>query len=59
MLFNSLGFLFLFLPVTMLGFDLLGRLGRRPVLLWLTAASLVFYGVWNRRSFCFCSARSR
>ena len=47
MLFNSLSFLFLFLPVTMLGFDLLGRFGRRPVLLWLTTASLVFYGVWN------------
>lgn len=47
MLYNSLGFLFLFLPLTMLGFDLLGRLGRRPVLLGLTAASLVFYGVWN------------
>ena len=47
MLFNSLSFIFLFLPITMLGFDLLARLGRRPVLLWLTAASLVFYGVWN------------
>ncbi len=47
MLFNSLSFLFLFLPVTVLGFHLLGRFGRRPVLLWLTAASLVFYAVWN------------
>ncbi len=47
MLFNSLAFLFLFLPVTVLGFHLLGRFGRRPVLLWLTAASLVFYAVWN------------
>ena len=47
MLFNSLSFLFLFLPVTVLGFHLLGRLGRRPVVAWLTAASLLFYAAWN------------
>ena len=47
MLFNSLTFLFLFLPLTVLGFHLLGRFGPRPVLLWLTAASLAFYAVWN------------
>ena len=47
MLFNSLSFLFVFLPITVLGFHLLGRFGRRPVIAWLTAASLVFYAVWN------------
>ncbi len=47
MLFNSLSFLFLFLPVAVLGYQLLGRWGRRPVLLWLAAASLVFYAAWN------------
>ena len=47
MLFNSLRFLFLFLPVTMLGFHLLGRYGRRPVILWLGVMSLVFYAAWN------------
>jgi alginate O-acetyltransferase complex protein AlgI len=47
MLFNSLTFLFKFLPVTMLGFHLLGRYGRRPVIAWLGAMSLLFYGAWN------------
>src|SRR5580658_5328534 len=47
MLFNSLRFLFLFLPVTMLGFHLLGRYGRRPVIVWLALMSVVFYAAWN------------
>lgn len=47
MLFNSLPFLFAFLPVTMLGFHLLGRYGRRPVILWLGVMSIVFYAAWN------------
>jgi len=48
MLFNSLRFLFLFLPVTMLGFHLLGRYGRRPVIAWLAVMSVVFYAAWNK-----------
>ncbi len=47
MLFNSYRFLFVFLPGTMLGYQLLGRFGRRAVMLWLAAASLVFYAAWN------------
>ena len=47
MLFNSQAFLFLFLPVTMLGYHLLGRYGRRPVIAWLALASVFFYAVWN------------
>jgi alginate O-acetyltransferase complex protein AlgI len=47
MLFNSLPFLFIFLPITMLGFHLLGRYGRRPVIAWLALMSVVFYGFWN------------
>ena len=47
MLFNSLPFLFLFLPITLLGFHLLGRYGRRPVIAWLGIASVVFYARWN------------
>ncbi len=47
MLFNSLRFIFLFLPITMLGFHLLGRFGRRPVIAWLAAMSVVFYAAWN------------
>src|SRR5271154_1216112 len=46
--FNSLRFLFLFLPVTMLGFHLLGRYGRRPVIVWLALMSVVFYAAWNQ-----------
>ncbi len=46
MIFSSYSFIFLFLPVTLLGFHLLRRTGReRLVKLWLTAASLVFYGL--------------
>ena len=48
MLFNSLRFIFLFLPITMIGFHLLGRYGRRPVIAWLGLMSLVFYGAWNK-----------
>ena len=48
MLFNSFPFLFFFLPAVLLGFHLLGRLGRIAAVGWLTAASLVFYGHWNK-----------
>jgi D-alanyl-lipoteichoic acid acyltransferase DltB (MBOAT superfamily) len=47
MLFNSLTFIFVFLPAAMLGFHLLGRYGRRPVILWLAACSVVFYACWK------------
>ena len=48
MLFNSSVFLLLYLPVVLLGFFILASLKRpRLVGLWLTAASLFFYGWWN------------
>jgi alginate O-acetyltransferase complex protein AlgI len=48
MLFNSYIFIFLFLPVTLLGFHLLGgRSLPRLTMLWLVTASLFFYGWWN------------
>jgi D-alanyl-lipoteichoic acid acyltransferase DltB (MBOAT superfamily) len=49
MLFNSHIFLFVFLPLTLLGFYLLGRLPRGKTLClgWLLAASYLFYGYWN------------
>ena len=47
MLFNSLKFIFVFLPITMAGFHLLGRYGRRPVIAWLALMSVIFYAVWN------------
>ncbi len=48
MLFNSFGFLFLFLPITLAGYQLAGQVSRRAVVLWLGLMSLVFYGVWRR-----------
>ncbi len=49
MLFNSHRFLFVFLPLTMAGFQLLGRYGRRAVIAWLALASVLFYAAWNPR----------
>ena len=47
MLFNSFVFIFVFLPLTLAGFFLLGRFRPGLAAAWLTAASLVFYGWWN------------
>lgn len=48
MLFNSLEFVFLFLPSTATVFFLLGGSGcHRLAISWLVAASLFFYGYWN------------
>jgi alginate O-acetyltransferase complex protein AlgI len=48
MLFNSFPFLFVFLPAVLIGYQLLGRLGRIAALVWLTGASFVFYAYWNK-----------
>lgn len=48
MLFNSYPFMFGFLPIVLVGYFILNRL--RLTLcakVWLTLASLVFYGYWN------------
>jgi alginate O-acetyltransferase complex protein AlgI len=47
MLFNSDGFLFGFLPVTLCGFYLLGGISRTAALRWLIFASLTFYAWWR------------
>src|SRR5882762_7937340 len=47
MLFSSTIFIFIFLPITLLGFQALGRFGRTAVFSWLSLASCVFYGYWN------------
>ena len=47
MLFNSQEFLFIYLPATLVGFYLLGRVSRQAAILWLILASLVFYGWWR------------
>ncbi len=49
MLFNSYVFLFAFLPVTLIGFFMLGRRHQTLAAAWLAAASLVFYGWWDHR----------
>ncbi|MGK7953939.1 MAG: hypothetical protein AB4063_01515 [Crocosphaera sp.] len=50
MLFNSYEFIFLFLPIVLLGFFTLS-LFKNCVLsiAWLVAASLFFYGYWNTK----------
>jgi alginate O-acetyltransferase complex protein AlgI len=47
MLFNSLAFVFFFLPVTLAGFFALGRRSPLAAAAWLALASLFFYGWWN------------
>ena len=48
MLFNSYIFLFVFLPVTLTVFFLIGGRGHhRIAIAWLVGASLFFYGWWN------------
>jgi alginate O-acetyltransferase complex protein AlgI len=49
MLFNSLGYIFAFLPAVLLGWWGLARFGRRRALVWLTLASLFFYAWWDWR----------
>jgi len=48
MLFNSYSFIFVFLPIVLLGFHLIGKQGHhRVAIAWLVGASLFFYGWWN------------
>jgi alginate O-acetyltransferase complex protein AlgI len=49
MLFNSVSFIFLFLPITVAGFFFLSRVSHRLALLFLTMASLFFYMQTNYR----------
>jgi len=49
MLFNSHVFIFGFLPIVFFGFYGLARYSNNLAALWLTAASLFFYGWWDVR----------
>lgn len=49
MLFNSYGFIFLFLPIVFYGMYWLGKYSHHLAALWLALASLVFYAVWDVR----------
>lgn len=48
MLFNSHGFIFIFLPIALTGYFILGK-NVRASNLWLLAASFFFYGWWDWR----------
>ena len=47
MLFNSPEFIFAFLPITLVGFFVLGRFSRGVAFGWVVLASLAFYAWWN------------
>ena len=48
MLFNSYEFIFLFLPITLIVFFAIGKVGsHRIAISWLVGASLFYYGWWN------------
>ncbi len=47
MLFNSLEFLFLYLPVLLVVFFVLARRSHRLAASWLTLGSLFFYAYWD------------
>ncbi len=49
MLFNSYPFLLVFLPITVAGFFLLGRIHRGVAAGWLALASVFFYAYWDAR----------
>lgn len=49
MLFNSYSFIFVYLPLVLLGAAWLGWKRPKLVVPWLGMASLAFYGVWNVR----------
>lgn len=58
MLFNSYEFIFLFLPVTFIGFFAFARfVGKKAATFWIVTASFFFYGWWDIRylPLLFCS----
>lgn len=49
MLFNSISFILVFLPITFFGMLWLGKHSHRLAALWLSLASICFYAVWDVR----------
>lgn len=47
MLFNSYSFIFVFMPLALVGYEIASRFNQRAVVLWLSLASLAFYGWWQ------------
>jgi alginate O-acetyltransferase complex protein AlgI len=50
MLFNSVTFIFGFLPIVAVGYFVLGRRSHRLAASWLSLASIIFYGWWSLRA---------
>jgi alginate O-acetyltransferase complex protein AlgI len=49
MLFNSYLFIFVFLPPVLLGYYAAANISSKAAVLWLVAASILFYGWWDVR----------
>lgn len=47
MLFNSYAFIFLYLPIVLIGYFLLAKKNHAHGILWLTLASVFFYAYWS------------
>ena len=47
MLFNSFEFIFLFLPISIIGYFIINHFHNRLAKFWLVSASLFFYSWWN------------
>jgi alginate O-acetyltransferase complex protein AlgI len=47
MLFNSYAFLFAFLPLALIGYQIAGKFHQTAVVWWLAFASLAFYAYWR------------
>lgn len=47
MLFNSYSFIFAYLPLALIGYQLASYVHRKAVIVWLGSISLVFYGWWQ------------
>jgi D-alanyl-lipoteichoic acid acyltransferase DltB (MBOAT superfamily) len=56
LLFSSIEFIFVFLPLTMAGFQLFSRFGKVNVFSWLALMSFVFYAYWNPKITVFLGA---
>jgi alginate O-acetyltransferase complex protein AlgI len=47
MIFSSFNFIFIFLPIALVGYHLVAKLGAKYAVTWLVLVSLAFYAVWN------------
>lgn len=47
MTFSTPYFYLIFLPVTLIGYEIFGRFGRRSAIFFLAFMSCVFYAKWN------------